>query len=111
MCFWIGVDQLHPCLFVEANVKGDNECKSHTLCHHFCMHKLPSRNCISDLPFNFKVGEELVSLLMAHVICFQFHKPLQFVSLYDGQEVFVWVWSDCLLDLGADFLVGNMVFV
>ena len=36
-------------------------------------------------------------------------KPLQFASLYDGQEVFV--WSDCLLDLGADFLVGNMVFV
>ena len=35
--------------------------------------------------------------------------PLQFASLYDGQEVFV--WSDCLLDLGTDFLVGNMVFV
>ena len=26
--------------------------------------------------------------------------PLQFVSLYDGQEVFV--WSDCLMDLGTD---------
>ena len=35
--------------------------------------------------------------------------PLQFSSLYHGQEVFV--WSDCLLDLGMDFLVGNMVFV
>ena len=35
--------------------------------------------------------------------------PLQFASLYDGQEVFV--WSGCLLDLGTDFLVGNMVFV
>ena len=35
--------------------------------------------------------------------------PLQFASLYDGQEVFV--WFDCLLDLGTDFLVGNMVFV
>ena len=34
---------------------------------------------------------------------------LQFVSLYDGQEVFV--WFNCLLDLGTDFLVGNMVFV
>ena len=33
---------------------------------------------------------------------------LQFVSLYNGQEVFV--WSDCLLDLGTDFLVGDMVF-
>ena len=32
---------------------------------------------------------------------------LHFASLYDGQEVFV--WSDCLLDLGTDFLVGNMV--
>ena len=35
--------------------------------------------------------------------------PLQCWSLYDGREVFV--WSDCLLDLGTDFLVGNMVFV
>ena len=35
--------------------------------------------------------------------------PLQFVSLNDRQEVFV--WSDCLLNLGMDFLVGNMVFV
>ena len=35
--------------------------------------------------------------------------PLQFASLYDRQEVFV--WSNCLLDLGADFFVGNMVFV
>ena len=31
--------------------------------------------------------------------------PLQFVSLYDRQEVFV--WSNCPLDLGTDFLVGN----
>ena len=36
-------------------------------------------------------------------------KPLQFGSLYDGQEVFV--WSDCLLDLVMDFLIGNMVCV
>ena len=35
--------------------------------------------------------------------------PLQFVPVYDGQEVFV--WFDCLLDLGTDFLVGNVVFV
>ena len=35
--------------------------------------------------------------------------PLQTASLYDGQEVFV--WSDCLLDVGTDFLVGNVVFV
>ena len=34
--------------------------------------------------------------------------PLQFVSLYDGQD---FVWSDWLLDLGTDYLVGNMVFV
>ena len=33
--------------------------------------------------------------------------PLQFASLYVGQEVFM--WSDCLLDLGTDFLVANMV--
>ena len=35
--------------------------------------------------------------------------PMQFASLYDGQEVIV--RSDCLLDLGTDFLVGNTVFV
>ena len=35
--------------------------------------------------------------------------PLQFASLYYRQEVFV--WSNCLLDLGTDCLVGNMVFV
>ena len=35
--------------------------------------------------------------------------PLQFASLYNGQEVFV--WSDCLLGLGTNFLVGNIVFV
>ena len=35
--------------------------------------------------------------------------PLQFASLSNGQEVFV--WFDCLLDLVTDFLVGNMVFV
>ena len=34
---------------------------------------------------------------------------LQFAFLYDGQVVFV--WSDCLLDLGTDFLVSKMVFV
>ena len=34
--------------------------------------------------------------------------PLQFASLYDGQKVFV--WSDCLLDLGTDFIAANMVF-
>ena len=34
--------------------------------------------------------------------------PLQFASFDDGQ---VFVWSDCLLALGTDFLVGNMVFV
>ena len=32
-----------------------------------------------------------------------------FVSLYDGQGVFV--WSDCLLDLVMDFLSCNAVFV
>ena len=35
--------------------------------------------------------------------------PLQFASLYDRQEVFV--WSDCLLDLGTDFLFGKTVSV
>ena len=35
--------------------------------------------------------------------------PLQFVSLYDGQDVFM--WFDCLLDLGTDFLVCNTLFV
>ena len=35
--------------------------------------------------------------------------PLQFASLYYRQEVFM--SSNCPLDLGRDFLVGNMVFV
>ena len=35
--------------------------------------------------------------------------PLQFVSLCDVQEIFV--WTNCLLDLGTDFLIGNMVSV
>ena len=35
--------------------------------------------------------------------------PLQFASLYDRLEIFV--WSNCLLFLGTDFLVGNMVLV
>ena len=34
---------------------------------------------------------------------------LQFASFYDRQEIFM--WSNCLLDLGTDFLVGNMVFI
>ena len=34
---------------------------------------------------------------------------LQFASLHDAQEVFV--WSDYLLDLGTDFFVSNIVFV
>ena len=34
--------------------------------------------------------------------------PLQFVSLYDRQEV---VWSDCMVDLGTDFFIGSMIFV
>ena len=33
---------------------------------------------------------------------------LQFASLYDGQKAFL--WSDCLLDLGTDFIADNMVF-
>ena len=35
--------------------------------------------------------------------------PLQFVSFYARQEILM--WSNCLLDLGTDFLVGNMVSV
>ena len=49
--------------FVEASVKSDSECMSHshTLCRHFCKRELPSRNCVSNLPF--KGGEDLVSLM------------------------------------------------
>ena len=32
--------------------------------------------------------------------------PLQFASLYDRRDIFV--WSNCLLDLGTVFLIGNM---
>ena len=34
--------------------------------------------------------------------------PLRSAFLYDGQEVFV--FSKCRLDLGTDFLIGNMAF-
>ena len=34
---------------------------------------------------------------------------LQFASLHDDQEVFM--WSDYPLNLVTDFLVGDMVFV
>ena len=37
------------------------------------------------------------------------HTTAVCISFYNGQEIFM--WSDCLLDLGTDFLVGNMVFV
>ena len=48
---------------MEANVKGDSKSMSHshTLCRHFCKRELPSRNCVSNLPF--KGGEDLVSLM------------------------------------------------
>ena len=38
---------------------------------------------------------------------------LLLASLYDGQDdgQEVFVWSDCLLDLGMDFLVCSLVFV
>ena len=32
-------------------------------------------------------------------------------SVYVSLVGKVFVWSDCLLDLGTDFLVGNMLFV
>ena len=35
--------------------------------------------------------------------------PLQFVSHHNGQEVFM--SPNCLLDLGKDLLIGNIVFV
>ena len=35
--------------------------------------------------------------------------PLQCASLNDDHDVFV--WSDCLLDLDTDFLVGNIIVV
>ena len=35
--------------------------------------------------------------------------PLQFASLYDRQEIFM--WSNCLLDLGTDFLENVYFFL
>ena len=63
MCFWIGAYQLYPFLIMEASVKGDSKCVSHTLCCHFYTHKLLSRNRVSDLPF--EVREELMSLMLS----------------------------------------------
>ena len=49
--------------------------------------------CLPCLLFRFTVPCKLV---------------LQFASLYNDQ---VFLQSDCLLDLGTDFFVSNMVFV
>ena len=48
---------------------------SHSLLfQHFCMHKLPSGNCVSDLPF--KVREEFVSLMSSASNSFCFFAPV-----------------------------------
>ena len=53
------------------------------------------------------IGEYIFQALF--LTCVPHQQLLAVSSLYDGQEVLV--WSDCLLDLGTDFLVSNMVFV
>ena len=52
-------------------------------------------SALSSFPFHYATGDMTI--------------PLQFASLYDGQEVFV--WPSCLLDLGVYFLGGSMAFV
>ena len=52
-------------------------------------------SALSSFPFHYTTGDMTI--------------PLQFAFLHSGQEMFV--WSDCQLDLGTVFLVGNMVFV
>ena len=48
-------------------------------------------------------------MVLADVMNGRMSIQLQFTSHYHGQEVFV--WSDCLLDVVTDLLVGNMVVV
>ena len=60
--------------------------------------------CCLPTPFSVYPVFFPLSLCLARWTC-----PYHFsLSLYDGQEVFK--WSDCLLDLGTDVPVGNMVF-
>ena len=73
----------------------------------WCCLPTSSTVCLVFFPLSLCLGRCFWSDLMngrhAHTtaICF--------ASLYNGQEVFM--WSNCLLDLGTDFLIGNMVFV
>ena len=46
---------------------------------------------------------------LTDLLAMNFMATLQFASLYYKQEVLV--WSDCLLNLFTNFLIGNMVFV
>ena len=74
MCFWIGAYQLYPFLFMEASTKGDNKDVFKPLCRSICTHKLPSRNCVSDLPSVSCIHLRPIPLFRCLFICFCFEK-------------------------------------
>ena len=71
----------------------------------WCCLPTSSSVCLSSSPFHCALQDGFSQTWWAGDMTI----PLQFASLYDRLEVFM--WSSCLLDLGTDFLVGNMVFV
>ena len=69
---------------------------------------LPTTSALSSSPFRCALQDGFGQTRWTGDIS---TTPQQFACLNrnDGQEIFV--WSDCLLDLGTDFLVGNMVLL
>ena len=86
------------CSEVEGNLRKDNSKRVYQLVKDLTTVKQRNSPSIQDGSGKCLTAELVCSL-----------QSLQFASLYDRQEIFM--WSNCLLDLGADFLVGNMVFV
>ena len=70
-----------------------------------CLLASLSLSALSSFPFHYALQDGFDQTWWTENMTI----PLQCASLYDRQEVFV--WSDNLLDLGTDFLFGNMVLV
>ena len=68
----------------------------------WCCLPTSSSVCLPSAPFHCALQDGFVQIWWTRDMTI----PLQLASLCNGLEVFV--WSDCLLDLGTDFLVGNI---
>ena len=79
-------------------------CRTPGLSIPWCCPPTSSSSALSSSPFHCALQDGFGQTWWTENMT----KPLQFASLYDH---LAFVWSNCLLDLGTDFLVGNMVFV